>query len=140
MLFLSFFDSSSKEQMIASQNRIEHSYKMYGAEKYLGYKNCKLEITKEGFLRYHKVFKNNKTEFYSVKLDKVEGFNYSGTERSGWFIVNCVSSSVICQTFKDPAGNIDSMSNEIVFPLNNMSVDEINDLKTNFEFVKNYFK
>lgn len=122
------------------QDKIQDSFKKYESEKYMGYKSYKFEVTKEGFIRYRKVFPNNKSEFYSVKVNKLAEIKYQGTEKSGWIFMSCEPSSVIFQTYNDPSGNLDSMVNEIAFPVSNISVEEINKWNNNFESLKKYFK
>jgi len=121
------------------RNDIINSFKKHESEKYLGYKSYNLEITDEGFIRYRRVFANNKSEYYSVKIDKFLGIKYHGTEKNGWLLMNCEPSSVIFQTYGDPYGDVDSMTNEIVFPLNNISVEDLNLLKNNFQALKSNF-
>lgn len=137
---MAFFDKAAKEDVLLLQDKIHNSFKKYESEKYMGYKSYKFEITNEGFIRYKKVFVNNKSEFYSVKVNRLSEIKYQGTETNGWFLISCEPSSVIFQTYQDPSGNLDSMINEIVFPVNNISVEELNELKYNFESLKKYFK
>lgn len=139
ILFLSSFDFNPKKDVSVLKNSIINSFKKHESEKYLGYKSYKFEITDEGFIRYRRVLANNKSEYYSVKIDKFLEVKYHGTEKSGWLFLNCEPSSVIFQTYRDPAGNVDSMTNEIVFPLNSISVDDLNLLKDNFQSLKTDF-
>lgn len=137
---MTFFDTLSKEDVVVLQDKIQNSFKKYESEKYMGHKSYKFEITNEGFIRYKKVLANNKSEFYSVKADKLSEINYQGTEKSGWLLISCEPSSVIYQTYRDPSGNLDSMVNEIVFPISNIPVEDLNELKYNFESLKKCFK
>ena len=87
-------------------------------------------------MRYKKILVNNKTEYYSLRIEKVQKLNYYGNEKSGWLSVIYEPSSVIFQTYRDPAGDVDSMTNEINFPLKGISEDELNLLNKNFDFLR----
>ena len=126
-----------KDNISLWREEIITSFKKHESEKYLEYKSYKLEITDQGFIRYRRVLANNKTEYFSVKADKFLTLNYQGTERSGLLSMSCEPSSVIFQTYKDPSGDVDSMTSEIVFPLNNITAEELNQLQYNFEYLKN---
>lgn len=136
ILLFPFFGFKSEEDVTVLRNNIINSFKKYESEKYLGCKNYKLEITDEGFIRYRRVLANNKSEYYSVRIERLHEIKYQGTEKSGWLSMSCAPASVIFQTYRDPAGDVDSMANEIVFPLNNISVEELNFFKNNFESLK----
>lgn len=138
VLWFAVFDRS-KDDISLWRDEIIGAFKKHESEKYLGYKSYKLEITDQGFIRYRRVLANNKTEYFSVRIDKFLALNYQGTEKSGWLLLGCEPSSVIFQTYKDPLGDVDSMTNEIVFPLNDISAEELNQLKNNFENLKNNF-
>jgi hypothetical protein len=138
VLWFAVFDDP-KDDVSLWREKIISTFKKHEAEKYLGYKSYKLEITDQGFVRYIRILANNKREYFSVRIDKFLELDYQGTEKSGWLLLGCEPSSVIFQTYKDPLGDVDSMTNEIVFPLNHISAEELNQLKNNFEDLKNNF-
>lgn len=133
MLPLSWFNNSD---VPALRNSILQLYNKYGAEKYLERKSCELDINTSGFIRYKRVWKNNKSEYFSVKIDKVKDINFFGSEKGGWLSLTCEPETVIYQTHRDPSGNLDSMTNEISFPLSAISEDELNLFAENFKSLK----
>jgi hypothetical protein len=118
------------------RKQIEDVLRKYDANKLMGSKSTTLELNNTGFLRYKKVLMSNKTEYYSVRIEKVQKLNYYGNEKSGWLSVICEPSSVIFQTYRDPAGDVDSMTNEINFPLKGISEEELNFLNKNFDLLR----
>lgn len=139
LCLLPFYSFRYKKDISLIRDDILSSFKKHESEKYLGCKSYKLEITDEGFIRYRRTLANNKSEYYSVKINRFLEVKYHGTEKNGWLLVNFEPSSVIYQTYRDPAGNVDSMANEIALPLNNISVDNLNVLRNNFQSLKNNF-
>ncbi len=138
IFFLSYISEDRNDTSLV-RNEIISSFKKYESEKYLGYKSSKLEITDDGFIRYKKVLANNKSEYYSVRLEKLLEINYLGTEKTGWLLISCEPSSVIFQTYSDPSGDVDSMTHVISFPLSNVSVADLNLIRNNFQVLKNNF-
>ncbi|KHJ38965.1 hypothetical protein PBAC_08290 [Pedobacter glucosidilyticus] len=118
------------------RKQIEELLKKYDADQLLGTKSFTLEVNNNGFLRYKRILASNKTEYYSVKIEKVQKLNYYGNEKSGWLSVVCEPSSVIFQSYKDPSGDVDSMANEINFPLKGISEDELNSLHKSFDVLR----
>ncbi len=109
----------------AKKSIINH-YQQYQAEKDFGVKKTSFEISDNGFVRYKRTTTENKTEYYSVKLDKIQEVIYLGNEKTGWLILKCMESSIIFQTYQDANGNIDEMVNEIKIPIKNIDVVELN--------------
>lgn len=118
------------------KHNILEIYNKYGAEKYLERKSYELDINESGFIRYKRVWKNNKSEYFSVKIDKVKDINFFGNEKGGWLSLACEPETVIYQTHRDPAGNVDSMTNEISFPLSAISEEELNLFAENFKSLR----
>ncbi|MFD1628644.1 hypothetical protein [Pseudopedobacter beijingensis] len=118
---------------------IHEIYAKCEAEKYLEVKSYSLEITENGFLRYKRVWKNNKSEFFSVKLEKLDDMSYYGTDKQGTFYFKCSPETVIYQTRRDPRGDIDSMANEISFPVVNMDEEQLNFFVNNINSLKGLF-
>ena len=136
--FWSFFGVMNHADELKNlyRKQIEDVLKKYDANKFVGSKSSSLEVNDKGFLRYNKILVSNKTEYYSVRIEKVQKLNYYGNEKTGWLSVICEPSSVIFQTYRDPAGDVDSMTNEINFPLKGISEDELNLLNKNFDFLR----
>jgi len=139
-LFLAFFilplSWLSNPDVPALRDNIIQVYNKYGAEKYLERKSYELDINANGFIRYKRVWKNNKSEYFSVKIEKVKDINFLGSEKGGWLSLICEPETVIYQTHRDPSGNVDSMTNEISFPLSAISEDELNLFAKNFKSLK----
>ncbi|WP_052305787.1 hypothetical protein [Pseudopedobacter saltans] len=130
MLLTAWFDG---KDIPGLKEDIMGVYKKCEAEKYLDRKSYALEISDNGFVRYKRIWKNNKTEYFSVKIDKIRGIDFYGNENGGWLMFSCEPESVIYQTHRDPSGDIDSMSNEISFPISAISIEDLNQLEKNFK-------
>lgn len=105
-------------------------YNSHNAERDLGCKATNFEISETGFIRYRKTGMDNKSEYYSVKLNEFKEAKYLGDEQKGWLLLKFTDEAVIYQTYNDKAGNIDEMLAEIKIPLKNINVDELNQLCT----------
>ena|SRR6476661_7429807 len=134
-IFLSFFNLAA-DDLITIKNNILNVYHQHEAEKLVGTKSTNIDITKDGFLRYKRILNNNKTEYFSVKLNKINTLTYLGTERGGWVLLKCETSSVIYQTYKDPAGDVDSMMNELPIPFKSVTPEDLTILEDNFRKLK----
>src|SRR5690606_734443 len=120
------------DDFTAIRKNILDTYQKHEAERYMGLKSYNLEITENGFLRYKKVQNNNKSELFSVKITRIKDIDFFGTEHNGWFLLQCEPETVIYQSGRDPRGDIDSMANEISFPLQQVSAEELSVFKDNF--------
>ena len=133
ILAFSWFNSADIPTL---KNNILQTYNRYEAEKYLERKSYELDINENGFIRYKRVWKNNKSEYFSVKIDKVKDINFLGDEKGGWLSLDCEPETVIYQTHRDPSGNVDSMTNEISFPLSAISEEELNVFAENIKSLR----
>lgn len=138
LLFIFSWLASFQDNLASLRKDIMNIYHQYEAEKHIGHKSYQLEITDKGFVRYKKVLANNKSEFFSVKANRIKDIDFYGNENSGWFVLKCERESVIYQTRSDPSGNVDSMAHEISFPLHRISVEELNILREKFMKVNAY--
>lgn len=93
-------------------------------------KKYELTITDNGFFRLRKFFYNGKQEYYSFNLRRVVGFDYMGSASKGTLLITTKNDDVIVQSFIDPKGDIDSMSNVIEIPLKNIEAEQLNVLYT----------
>ncbi|WP_304066806.1 hypothetical protein [Pedobacter glucosidilyticus] len=118
------------------RKQIEELLRKYDADRFIGSKSFTLEVNNNGFLRYKRILASNKTEYYSVRIEKVQKLNYFGNEKSGWLSVVCEPSSVIFQSYRDPSGDVDSMAHEIHLPLRGISEEELNSLNKSFDFLR----
>lgn len=137
-IFWSFFGvlHYTDELKFFYRKQIQELLDKYNADRLLGAKSFTLEVNNQGFLRYKRILTSNKVEYYSVRIEKVQKLNYYGSEKSGWLSVTCEPSSVIFQSYKDPLGDVDSMANEINFPLKGISHEELNLLNKSFDFLR----
>jgi hypothetical protein len=136
----SFFNINEAKDLSVLRKDVIDFYQKYEGEKILGNKSSSLEITTDGFFRYKRVLKSNKTEYYSVKMEKLLNVYFYGSEKGGWLTFKCVDESVIFQSYNDPKGNIDSMGNEISFPLKSIPVENLNYFENNIKVINELYK
>jgi hypothetical protein len=91
-------------------------------------KKWDLKITENGFFRFRKYLPNGKQEYFSFNLNRFSSFDYLGTNESGTLTLRTSANDIIVQTYNDPRGNIDSMSNELALPLKNIEAEQLNAL------------
>ncbi|RKD18245.1 hypothetical protein BCY91_15695 [Pelobium manganitolerans] len=123
--------SAAKQEVIAQ-------YKMHQAEQEAGAKSASFEISENGFVRYRRI-NNDKTEYYSVKLDQLKDLEYLGDETKGWLVLKFPEETVIYQTYNDKNGNVDEMLEEIKIPMKNVEVSQLNRLQNAIEKLKQSF-
>ena len=123
--------SAAKQEVIAQ-------YKMHQAEQEAGAKSASFEISENGFVRYRRI-NNDKTEYYSVKLDQLKDLEYLGDESKGWLVLKFPEETVIYQTYNDKNGNVDEMLEEIKIPMKNVEVSQLNRLQNAIEKLKQSF-
>lgn len=92
---------------------IETCFKSYfdSDQGSLKLKRWELSVTNKGFFRLRKFYANGKQEYFSFNLDRFADLNYLGTIETGEIVLRTKGEDVIVQTYNDPKGNIDSMSN-----------------------------
>jgi len=127
-LLYGFVPKQEELTFTAAKSRILAQYKTYNAEKDFGAKTTSFEISDNGFIRYRRTAPDNKSEYYSVKLDKFKDASYLGDEKAGWLLLEFTDEAVIYQTYNDKTGNVDEMLTEIKIPLKNIDVNDINSL------------
>jgi len=96
-------------------------------------KKWELSVTDKGFLRLKKYLPSGKQEYFSFNLNKLEDLSYSGTEESGEIILKTLSDDIIVQTYNDPKGNIDSMSDLLKIPVTHISSETLDSLRINLK-------
>lgn len=92
-------------------------------------KKWEMSVTPAGFFRLRKYFTGGKQEYFSFNLKRLQGMDYLGTSSSGLLILSTGSKDIIVQTYNDPAGNIDSMSNILKLPVKNMEAERLDSLQ-----------
>lgn len=134
-----FFSRYDDLTFSEAKNEIVAQYKLHNAEQDLGVKSTSFEISDNGFIRYRKVDPDNKSEYYSVKLDQLKDVSYLGDEKAGWLVLKFAEETVIYQTYNDKTGNVDEMLTEIKIPLKNIEVNSVNSLYKAIETLKQNF-
>lgn len=90
----------------------------------------KLEVTSSGFIRFTQTFKNGKQHYSSLNLNQFSGLGYFGTAQSGILVLYSAKKNVIIQTFHDPSGEVDSMSNRLNIPLTKVEPEQLNTIQS----------
>jgi len=94
-------------------------------------KKWELSVNKQGFFRFRKFHLTGKQEYFSLNLARVKDFQYWGTVDAGEIIVQTKGEDVIVQTYNDPKGNVDSMSNCVKIPVINIEPELLDSLRVN---------
>ncbi len=127
-----FFNESYGEHT----SRIISFYNQHKMDEDLNLQKSILEFTDNGFLRFKKYDRKNKLEYYSVNLQKVVNINFLGHENSGFLKFTTNDDLVIIQTFNDPKGNVDSMSNTLEIPVKNLTAEDLNTVLKDFSAIE----
>jgi hypothetical protein len=134
LISLCFVLIADKQQALFWANRcLIQAYDSSGEGRL---KNWSLHITEDSFLRLRKTYYNGRQEYYSFNLHRFNNFTYLGTEASGIIHIYTKADDVIVQTYNDPAGNIDSMSTTLNIPVRNISLGQLDTLRTTLLFLK----
>jgi hypothetical protein len=122
-----------------SRENVLELYNRFNAEELIGNRNSKLDITKEGFIRYKREKSNRAVEYYSFRLDKLKDIDFLGSENACWLVFKCEDSSIIFQTYGAKGGDIDEMENEVKIPMKNIPMDQMMNLRYNLMNLKAVF-
>ncbi len=142
LIYISAFFGAQTIDKVAFEkckNEISFYYNNHHAEDVLGYKTGTLVISEQGFLRYTLKTASGKTEYYSLKLQKLKNISFLGTENANWLVLSCDDESIIYQTYKDKNGDLDEMINTLKIPLKNIKIEGVNQLSDNFYQLKQLF-
>ncbi|TSJ42741.1 hypothetical protein FO440_00695 [Mucilaginibacter corticis] len=99
-------------------------------------KKWEVLLTDDSFIRLRKTYQNNKQEYFSFQLQKLDSISYTGDATTGMLKLKAKADDIIVQTYNDRQGNIDSMANVLNIPLKNMEPKRLDSL----EEALNYFK
>ena len=88
-------------------------------------KKIDLQLTKDGFFRLRKTFINGKQEYFSFNFSQFDELKYLGNTQKGLLVLKTKPESIIVQTYRDAAGNIDTMASELKFPVKEMDAPDI---------------
>jgi hypothetical protein len=92
-------------------------------------------ITPEGFFRYRKIYTTGKSEYYSFSVGRLKDLRYLGTSASGQMIIQTKSDDIIVQTFNDPKGNVDSMTTDLILPLQQVEAEDLQLISSNLQAI-----
>jgi len=88
-----------------------------------------LNITPSGFLRVKKTYVNGKQEYFSFNIKRFKDLDYYGSNLNGRLLLKTIDDDIIVQTFNDPKGNIDSMTNVLTIAVLNMEAERLDSLR-----------
>ncbi len=95
-------------------------------------KEFEIKVTKNGFCRFRKFFKNGKQEFFALNLNKYKTLDYYGSIKNGELYIRAKNDDVIVQTRNDKEGDVDSMARYMIIPLKDMAPESLNILAAKF--------
>jgi hypothetical protein len=99
-------------------------------------KKWDLMITPTHFIRFSKVYQHGKVEYFAFDLKRFAEVNYMDGNSADTLQFKTTGKDIIFQTYHDPNGNVDSMTNSINIPVKAMSPERIDSLSD----ALNYFK
>ncbi|RZL07235.1 MAG: hypothetical protein EOO89_23380 [Pedobacter sp.] len=135
-LFLSGYKPVSKVADMAGSIQ-EVLNRHYDKDRETGVlKKYELNVTNNGFCRYKKYHTNGKIEFFSFNITRFKNVDYIGSVSAGRLHLKTESDDVIVQTYNAKGGDIDSIGTEMILPLKNIDVEELNKLADNLATLK----
>lgn len=93
------------------------------------------QITGEGFFRYRKIYTSGKSEYFSFSVGRLQEVGYLGTTASGNLVIQTKSDDIIVQSYNDPRGNVDSMSTELILPLQQVEAEDLQLIRSNLKAI-----
>lgn len=99
-------------------------------------KKWEVLLTDDSFIRLRKTYQNNKQEYFSFQLQKLDSINYTGDANTGTLKLKAKADDIIVQTYNDRQGNIDSMANVLNIPLKNMEPKRLDSLEQALTYFK----
>ena len=99
-------------------------------------KKFELLLTNDAFIRFRKTYQNNKQEYFSFHLHRLDDMTYLGDATSGILKFKTTDDDIIVQTYNDRKGNVDSMANVLNIPVKNMSAERLDSLHTSIYYFK----
>jgi hypothetical protein len=122
LLCCSFYSNELKDAVQALQIKLNQSVYLLPS---INAAKTKLEVTPTGFVRFTETQKSGKQHYASLNLNQFLKMDYYGTTQSGILVLRSMKKNVIVQTFNDPAGEVDSMSNRLEIPLTMMEPKQL---------------
>ncbi|MGF1925200.1 MAG: hypothetical protein ACQUHE_13570 [Bacteroidia bacterium] len=133
VLCICFGFQTPEEGMTLIQNTLAKHYDLSADGNAL--KRYELNVTNTGFCKYKKVYTNGKTEFFSFNLSRFKSMDYLGSTKRGELHLQTMGEHVIVQTHNDRKGNVDSMATQMIIPLKDIDVEQLNLLALSFKAV-----
>ena len=99
-------------------------------------KKFELLLTNDAFIRFRKTYQNNKQEYFSFHLHRLNDMSYLGDATSGILQFKTTDDDIIVQTYNDRKGNVDSMANVLNIPVKNMGPERLDSLHNTIEYFK----
>jgi hypothetical protein len=99
-------------------------------------KKFELLLTNDAFIRLRKTYTNNKQEYFSFHLHRLNDMSYMGDAVSGTLQFKTTDDDIIVQTYNDRKGNVDSMASVLNIPVKNMGAERLDSLHTAIEYFK----
>ncbi|GAB2984738.1 hypothetical protein GCM10027049_23510 [Mucilaginibacter puniceus] len=99
-------------------------------------KKFELLLTNDAFIRLRKTYQNNKQEYFSFHLYRLNDMSYLGDAASGTLQFKTIDDDIIVQTYNDRKGNVDSMANILSIPVKNMGAERLDSLHNVIEYFK----
>ena len=129
-----FVTPVDEQEMVAWTNRcFAQSFDASTGDKI---KKFELLLTNDAFIRLRKTFQNNKQEYFSFHLNRLNDMSYLGDAASGTLQFKTTDDDIIVQTYNDRKGNVDSMANVLNIPVKNMGAERLDSLHTTIEYFK----
>ena len=99
-------------------------------------KKFELLLTNDAFIRFRKTYQNNKQEYFSFHLHRLNDMSYLGDSTSGTLQFKTTDDDIIVQTYNDRKGNVDSMANVLNIPVKNMGAERLDSLHNTIAYFK----
>jgi hypothetical protein len=129
-----FVTAIDEQEMVAWTNRcFVQSFDTSVGDKI---KKFELLLTNDAFIRLRKTYQNNKQEYFSFHLNRLNDMSYLGDATSGTLQFKTTDDDIIVQTYNDRKGNVDSMANVLNISVKNMGAERLDSLHTTIEYFK----
>lgn len=100
-------------------------------------KKWELNVTEDLFVRLRKTYLNGKQEYYSFRIKRFNDVTYLGTATVGTLQLKTDADNIIEQTYNDPKGDEDNMTQTLNIPVKNMEPERLDSLRTALMFLRN---
>ena len=119
-----------EEDSLFLENKLHAHYDEGFSSKQI--KRYELSVTNSGFCRYKRYFHNGKIEYFAFNFLRYKDSDFLGTTSQGLLYLRTAEDDVIVQTYKDPAGDVDSMASQLIIPLKQVEAEDLNALAARF--------